>query len=109
MTNGTTSTPPIPAVIYAAKSTEDLRGSIETQISDCRAAALAAGRRLIGQPQVDENRSGYKASRGPGLAEAKRLAAAAGAEAGIAELWVQHSDRLARGDGITADHLLQVF
>jgi DNA invertase Pin-like site-specific DNA recombinase len=29
--------------------------------------------------------------------------------AGAAELWVQHSDRLARGDGLAADHLAEVF
>jgi DNA invertase Pin-like site-specific DNA recombinase len=31
------------------------------------------------------------------------------AEHGAAELWVQHSGRLARGDGLAADHLAEVF
>lgn len=99
----------IPAVIYAAKSTDDRHGSIPTQIEDCQAAVKREGRMPYGEPQMDEGFSGYKRSRGPGLEEAKRLAVAGASEHGEAELWVQHSDRLARGDGLTADHLAEIF
>jgi hypothetical protein len=37
------------------------------------------------------------------------LAVDAAANAGAAELWVQHTDRLARGDGRRADHLIEVY
>jgi hypothetical protein len=97
-------------VIYAAKSSEDIGGSIPTQIADCRAAVeRAGGRVLVGEPLADEARSAYHGNRGDGLARAKELARRAAAEHGAAELWVQHSDRLARGDGRAADHLAEVF
>jgi hypothetical protein len=35
------------AILYAAKSTEDRRGSIPTQLADCRAAAEAEGRDVV--------------------------------------------------------------
>jgi hypothetical protein len=35
----------IPCIIYAAKSTEDRRGSIPDQLRDCRTAAAPAGDR----------------------------------------------------------------
>ena len=92
-----------PAVLYAAKSTADERGSIPTQLADCRAAAEAEGR-TIEVSFSDEAASAFKGNRGSGLTAAKDAAIAAGAE-----LWVQHSDRLARGDGITADHLAEVW
>jgi DNA invertase Pin-like site-specific DNA recombinase len=92
-----------PAVIYAARSTADKHGSIKTQLADCRAAAEAEGREIIGREFYDENASAFTGNRGGDLAAAKDAAIAAGAE-----LWVQHSDRLARGDGITADHLAEV-
>src|SRR5688572_7782944 len=97
-----------PAVIYAAKSTEDAHGSIPTQLADCRTAALALGRTIVGE-HSDESASAFKGNRGAGLASAKADAIHAAAEHGAAELWVQHSDRLARGDGLTADHLAEVF
>jgi DNA invertase Pin-like site-specific DNA recombinase len=93
----------VPAVLYAAKSTEDTRGSIATQLADCRAAAEAEGRTVLEQFS-DEAASGYRRSRGAGLTAAKDAATRE-----RAELWVQHSDRLARGDGITADHLAEVW
>jgi hypothetical protein len=40
--------------------------------------------------------------------EALREAEALASEHGEAELWVQHSDRLARGDGRTARHLVEI-
>jgi DNA invertase Pin-like site-specific DNA recombinase len=91
------------AVLYAAKSTADERGSIPTQLADCRAAAKTEGREIVAE-HSDEAASAYKGNRGSGLTAAKDTAIAAGAE-----LWVQHSDRLARGDGITADHLAEVW
>lgn len=99
----------VPAVVYAAKSTADHHGSIPTQITDCERALAADGRERLGEPQIDEGFSGYKGNRGPGLEAAKRLAIEAAVEHGDAEIWVQHSDRLARGDGITADHLAELF
>jgi DNA invertase Pin-like site-specific DNA recombinase len=94
--------------VYAAKSTEDLRGSIATQLDDCRAAIdREGGRRVIATEH--EEVSAFKRSRGPALERAKRLAAEAAERDGHAELWVQHSDRLARGDGLTADHVAEVF
>lgn len=99
-------------VLYAAKSTEDQRGSIGTQLQDCRAtiALLRDGRRrrILGE-YSDEGRSAYHGNRGEGLVAAKRQAADAASASGAAELWVQHSDRLARGDGLAADHLAEIF
>jgi DNA invertase Pin-like site-specific DNA recombinase len=93
----------LPAIIYAAKSTADERGSIPTQLADCRAAAEAEGREIVAEFK-DEKASAYKGNRGTGLTAAKDAAIKHGAE-----LWVQHSDRLARGDGITADHLAEIW
>ena len=99
----------VPCVVYAAKSTEDVRGSIETQIGDCPGSNRAAGRppcrlgtyrrgrfSLPWQPRSRPRgcQTGCRAPRCP---------------ARWFELWVQHSDRLARGDGLAADHLAEVF
>jgi len=100
---------PIPAVLYAAKSTADPRGSIPTQLEDCGAAVEREGGRTVVGEFSDEGRSAYSGNRGPGLEAAKRAAAEAAAEHGTAELWVQHSDRIARGDGLGADHLAEVY
>jgi len=96
------------AVTYGAKSTEDPHGSIPTQLSDARAAAERDGRVVAGE-YSDEDASAYHGNRGAGLAAAKDHAIRLAAEHGAAELWVQHSDRLAPGDGITADHLAEVY
>jgi Resolvase, N terminal domain/Recombinase len=72
-------------------------------LADCRAAAEAEGREVVAE-YSDEAASAFKGNRGAGLTAAKDAAITAGAE-----LWVQHSDRLARGDGITADHLAKVW
>jgi hypothetical protein len=95
-------------VLYAAKSNEDAHGSLATQIDDCRRGIAKAGGRMIVVELFDEAVSGFKQSRGPGLAEALREAGALASEHGEAELWVQHSDRLARGDGRTARHLVEI-
>lgn len=100
-----------PAIIYAAKSTEDTRGSIPTQLADARAMAEREGWQVVGEFQ-DEGFSAYSGNRGPDLERAKRAAVEAAAEAGEAMLVVQHSDRLARGAGDTpgaADHLGEVY
>jgi DNA invertase Pin-like site-specific DNA recombinase len=99
---------PVPCVLYAAKSNEDVHGSIPTQLEDCRRGVAGAGGRIVVAELVDEAVSGFNRSRGPGLAEAMREAKALAGEHAGAELWVQHSDRLARGDGRTARHLVEV-
>lgn len=101
-------TPPTRCVAYAAKSTSDVRGSIPTQLEDCRAAIERAGRVFAGDFH-DEGKSGWSGNRGDGLAQAKARALALADEYGEAELWVQHSDRISRGDGLNADHLAEVF
>jgi DNA invertase Pin-like site-specific DNA recombinase len=101
----------IPAVIYAAKSTEDRKGSIDTQLEDCRALATQAGAHVIGEYK-DDGFSAYKGNRGPDLERAKSRAAEAANSASAALLVVQHSDRLARGPGDgpgAADHLIEVI
>jgi DNA invertase Pin-like site-specific DNA recombinase len=98
----------IPCVIYSAKSTEDVRGSLATQMTDCRDAASAAGGREIVAEYHDEAVSGFNRSRGPGLSAALAQVQALAHEHGSAELWTQHSDRLARGDGRSARHLVEI-
>lgn len=97
-----------PCVIYAAKSSEDKRGSIPTQLADCRAAANADGGIVAGE-FTDEDESGWSANRGDGLLQARARAVELAEEHGAAHLWVQHTDRLARGDGLKADHLVEIF
>jgi len=98
---------PIACVMYAAKSTEDRRGSIPGQLRECREAVESAGgRRIVGE-YSDEAFSAFVGSRGPGLAEAMRHAQEL-ARDGTVELWAQHSDRLARGDGRSARHAVEV-
>ena len=58
-----------PAVLYAAKSTEDKRGSIPTQLEDCREIAEREGWNIADEFQ-DEAASAYSGNRGPGLAAA---------------------------------------
>ena len=91
-----------PAVIYGAKSTEDKHGSIPTQLADCR--KLAEGWEVVGE-YSDEAATGWRGDRGPELARAldhaERIAPCV--------LCVQHSDRLARGDGRQARHLVEIM
>ena len=90
------------AIVYGAKSTTDPHGSIETQLADGEALAARDGLEVVGK-YSDEARSAYHGNRGDGLAQAmahaERIAPCA--------LIVQHSDRLARGDGKQALHVLQ--
>lgn len=98
----------IPCVIYAAKSTEDRRGSIPGQIADCGAAIAAlTGRAVVGK-YFDEGFSAFTGNRGPRLEAAMLHAESLVDEHGTAELWVQHSDRLARGDGQSARHTVEI-
>lgn len=103
---------PTPAVLYAAKSTEDKHGSIPDQLADCRAMAEREGWAIVGE-HTDEGFSAYSGNRGPGLEAARRRAADAAREhGGEAMLIVQHSDRLARGGGFgpgEAHHLVKVW
>jgi DNA invertase Pin-like site-specific DNA recombinase len=98
---------PIACVIYAAKSTEDGRGSIPGQLDECREAVESAGGRKIVGEYSDEAFSAFIGSRGPGLAEAMRHAQELAPDRTV-ELWAQHSDRLARGDGRSARHAVEV-
>jgi site-specific DNA recombinase len=91
------------AIIYAAKSTSDPRGSLGAQAADCRAMAEREGWQVLGEYR-DEAASGWSGNRGPDLA---RAMAHAEAEAPCV-LVVQHSDRLARGDARQARHLVEV-
>jgi site-specific DNA recombinase len=95
-----------PCVIYAAKSTIDEHGSIRAQLERCREHAARQGWRVAGEYH-DEAASAYKGSRGPGLRNAKAHASALAAEHGEAVLLVFATDRLARGDGRTAAHLVE--
>lgn len=91
------------AVIYAAKSTADERGSIDTQLANCRALAAELGLEVDSEHQ-DANASAYHGDRGPGL----KAAMAACERIAPCVLIVQHSSRLARGDAIEAQHLAEI-
>lgn len=95
-----------PAILYAAKSSEDKRGSIPTQLDDARSAAIAAGREVVAE-YSDEAASAFSGDRGAGLKAALDHAERLAAEHGSCALVVQHSDRLARGDGKKAAHLVE--
>ena len=57
------------AVIYAAKSTEDEKGSIPDQLEDGRKLAAARDFEVAAEHQ-DEAKSAYPGNRGDGLAAA---------------------------------------
>jgi hypothetical protein len=98
--------PYVPAVAFAAKSTEDTKGSIPDQLADARALADEHGLTIVREFR-DEARSAYSGNRGPGLAQAMAECERLVAEHGTCALIVQHSDRLARGDGKVAKHLVE--
>jgi DNA invertase Pin-like site-specific DNA recombinase len=91
-----------PAVLYAAKSTEDNRGSIPSQLADGRNFACEEGLEVVAEYSEQEV-SAYKGNRGPELA-----AALEHVERIKGTLVAQHSDRLARGDGKRARHLVEI-
>jgi DNA invertase Pin-like site-specific DNA recombinase len=99
---------PVPCVIYAAKSTEDRHGSIPDQLRECRAAIDRESGRIILAEYTDEAFSAFKRSRGPGLVEALRHTEELAQVHGRAELWAEHSNRLARGDGRSARHAVEI-
>jgi DNA invertase Pin-like site-specific DNA recombinase len=96
-----------PAVLYGAKSTEDLHGSLGTQQADCRALAEREGLEVVAE-FADEAVSAYSGDRGTGLVDAMAKCEELAARRGEAALIVQHSDRLARGDGRRARHLIEI-
>src|SRR4051794_5540825 len=99
------------AVLYAAKSTEDKRGSIPTQLADCRTLAERQGWEVVDDFH-DEKFSAYSGNRGPGLERAKALAIATAKEHGSCVLVAQDADRFARGAGDApgaSDHLTEIF
>jgi len=97
----------IACVIYAAKSTEDRCGSIPGQLAECRAAIAAPGRSVVAE-YTDGAFSAFRRNRGPGLREAMAHVEELAEVGLVAELWVQHSDRLARGDGQSARHTVEI-
>lgn len=102
--------PPPPAVLYAAKSTEDNRGSIPDQLARARAMAAERGWRVAGE-FADEGFSAYWRNRGPGLERAKATVVELAAQHGECLLVALHSDRIARGAGDApgaAEHLVEV-
>jgi DNA invertase Pin-like site-specific DNA recombinase len=82
------------AILYAAKSTADPRGSIPSQLADARAMAAREAWEIDGE-YADEAASAWSGDRGPQLAAAMERAN----RIAPCVLVVQHSDRLARGDG----------
>jgi len=90
------------AVFYAAKSSPDERGSILDQLEKCRRFAEREGYEVVAE-HSEENVSAYRGDRGPELAAAMERAERLGAT-----LIVLHSDRLARGDGRQARHLVEI-
>jgi DNA invertase Pin-like site-specific DNA recombinase len=96
----------LPAVAFAAKSTKDKRGSIPDQLKDGRDLAEREGLTVMAEFK-DEDESAYSADRGRGLAAAMKECERLVAEHGTCALIVQHSDRLARGDGVKAKHLVE--
>src|SRR5450755_1171652 len=95
------------AVLYGAKSTRDEKGSIPTQLRDCRDLAKRHGYEVAGEYK-DEASSAYHGDRGPGLVKAMAECEHQVAEHGSCALICQHSDRLARGDAKQARHLVEV-
>mgnify|MGYP000973375565 CR=1 FL=1 len=95
------------AILYAAKSTADVKGSIAAQLQDGRELAAAEDLQVAGE-FFDESASAYSGDRGPELAAAQRLAEQIALEDGEAHFVVQHSDRLARGDGVRGEPVVGV-
>lgn len=95
-----------PAVAYGAKSTRDEKGSIPAQLADCRALAERDGLEIVAEFS-DEAMSAWSGDRGSGLANARKAAERLVAEHGTCVFIIQHSDRMARGDGIQAAHLVE--
>ncbi len=98
-------------VVYAAKSTADVHGSLEQQRKDCLEFAEREGLTVAGH-FADEGYSGFSGNRGPGLERALALASDIAAEAGVCHLICVHTDRLSRGAGDAPGaprHLLEIL
>jgi DNA invertase Pin-like site-specific DNA recombinase len=95
-----------PAILYGAKSTADKNASIPTQLKEGHELAEGDGCEVVGEFK-DEGLSAYTQNRGPDLVRAKAAAERLAKEHGECILVIQHSDRLARGDGIQAAHLVE--
>jgi DNA invertase Pin-like site-specific DNA recombinase len=91
------------AILYAAKSTKDKKGSIPDQLADGRTKAADLGLTVADEFQ-DEDKSAYHGDRGDGLVKAM----AACERLAPCTLIVQRSDRLARGDFVKARGLAEV-
>jgi DNA invertase Pin-like site-specific DNA recombinase len=96
-----------PAILYAAKSTNDEHGSIPDQLADGRKLAADGGFEVVAECH-DEAKSAYHGNRGDGLAAAMAECERLSVEHGACVLIVQRSDRLARGDVKKARHLTQI-
>lgn len=96
------------AILYAAKSTADKNASIPAQLADGRRMAEADGWTIVDEFH-DENKSAFTGNRGEGLANAQQLAEELTERDDVEQvgIFIQHSDRLARGDAIQAAHLLE--
>jgi hypothetical protein len=99
---------PIPCVLCAAKSTEDPSRLDPDRLRECRVAMEREGARVFAADYVDESFSAFHRSRGPGLVDVVRHAEDLAEEHGSAELRALHNDRLARGDGRTARHAVEI-
>jgi len=103
---------PTPAILYAAKSTQDRRRSTKTQLEDAREFAEEQGWVILAEYR-DEGFSAYSKNRGPSLRAAEDHAARAAVEAGHPCMLVaQAPDRFARGAGDApgaTDHLVEVW
>lgn len=95
-----------PAIIYAAKSTADKNASIPAQLAEGRQRAEAKGWTVLAEFR-DEGKSAFTGNRGDDLIAAKQCAEELVRQHGECGLFIQHSDRLARGDGIQAAHLVE--
>jgi DNA invertase Pin-like site-specific DNA recombinase len=89
----------VPAILYAAKSTEDRRESIPGQLATCREWCDREGFTVIDEYK-DEGFSAYSGNRGEGLRAAREHAARIAEEQGCVVMLVcRHSDRISRGAG----------
>jgi DNA invertase Pin-like site-specific DNA recombinase len=93
-------------VVYAAKSTADEHDSIPSQLEACRERAAHLDW-TVDSEWSDEKASAYSGSRGPGLRDARARCAELAAARKEVVLLVFATDRLARGDGRDAAHLVE--
>lgn len=101
----------VAVIAYVALSREDEGTSLGSQLAGIEAACEREGQREIVETYRDEG-SGYQSDRedglrGPDAAAAREHAARLAKEGRPVELWVWRSDRLGRGDGLTAAHLTE--